>query len=589
MSLTNKYLKYSPKITLEIFTLVCNKLIDNGWELYNNQSIECIWEYLSVKNWLGIKDDNNRIIQYKNNLPENFTETTVQEILGYDPFVKDDFVLPQKWYIKCTPESKDALDKWTGFTWIYNYIYFDGKNRSHSMKYNDNYYTEITFDQFKKYVLKETVEEPKEIIPEYVKCISLYESKIQGWSDYFTIGKIYKLSAKPSDKFTYIFGDDNEEWACDFNQFKPSTKEAFDAQNNPKPIEKWSVGSYFVIEEDRLYNISCAKRGDICIIRTNGTFNFIDKRDTINWSFYSKEGSKWFATLPEAEEYAKTLIEPIKEEVKQPLKQAVHCKTQEEWDFVAKKINRTNDWEEEYPCQILIGESNWKGGIEFCINENIELLSFQEWCSLSNYIMDKKKYTIKELETNDKLIIYLDSKEEWIKLRKYTTKSTSQYHGKHCYSCIDGTYSSDSSRICFGGYNSDSIILTIDDIIFEDDKVEVKSEVKPDPEFKVGDWVIGWHHNDSYFHKIPWKISKISECGIRVYQEGEGIWYTSKSNIRHATPEEVIQYLTSIGTQELVPMIEDNSKNKMILSIDDEELPMVSVIKTSTIKQLINN
>ena len=27
-------------------------------------------------------------------------ETTVQEILGYDPFVKDDFILPKKWCVK---------------------------------------------------------------------------------------------------------------------------------------------------------------------------------------------------------------------------------------------------------------------------------------------------------------------------------------------------------------------------------------------------------------------------------------------------------------------------------------------------------
>ena len=39
---------------------------------------------------------------------------------------------------------------------------------------------------------------------------------------------------------------------------------------------------------------------------------------------------------------------------------------------------------------------------------------------------------------------------------------------------------------------------------------------------------------------------------------------------------------------EPAPMTKDNWKNKMILSIDDEELPMVSVIKTNSIKQLLN-
>jgi hypothetical protein len=45
--------------------------------------------------------------------------------------------------------------------------------------------------------------------------------------------------------------------------FKPSTKEAFDAQNKPKSIEKWSAGSYVVF---------CSKFGD-----HNQMVGFIDK------------------------------------------------------------------------------------------------------------------------------------------------------------------------------------------------------------------------------------------------------------------------------------------------------------------------
>ena len=35
-------------------------------------------------------------------------------------------------------------------------------------------------------------------------------------------------------------------------------------------------------------------------------------------------------------------------------------------------------------------------------------------------------------------------------------------------------------------------------------------------------------------------------------------------------------------------MTNENWKPKMILSTDDEELPMVNIIKTNTIKQLLN-
>ena len=40
---------------------------------------------------------------------------------------------------------------------------------------------------------------------------------------------------------------------------------------------------------------------------------------------------------------------------------------------------------------------------------------------------------------------------------------------------------------------------------------------------------------------------------------------------------------------EPAPMTNENWKPKMTLSIDDEDLPMVSIIKTNTIKQLLNN
>ena len=77
------------------------------------------------------------------------------------------------------------------------------------------------------------------------------------------------------------------------------------------------------------------------------------------------------------------------------------------------------------------------------------------------------KYTIKELETNRKLIIYIDSKEDHAKIQKYS-KRICPYYGNYCYSLYEKTYSSTSSKSNPGGYSKDSIILTIDDINFED-------------------------------------------------------------------------------------------------------------------------
>lgn len=252
-----------------------------------------------------------------------------------------------------------------------------------------------------------------------------------------------------------------------------------------KSIEKWSFGSYIVPLQDKLltrteslikgkpYQIIKYTTLPYIISERGEEINFIDDDNT-----EKKEGIKWFATKAEAEEFAKTLLEPVNEEAKQSLKQAVHCKTQEEWDFVKNKINRTNTWDEDYPCQILVGTTNWKGEVQFCIDEGIQILSFQEWCDLNNYIMNKKKYTIKEVETNRKLIIYIDSKEEHDKIQK-VSKRVCIYCGNYCYSLYEGRYSTLSSKSYPGAFDKDSIILTIDDINFEDN-IENGDKEAPD-------------------------------------------------------------------------------------------------------------
>ena len=64
-------------------------------------------------------------------------------------------------------------------------------------------------------------------IPEYVECIGLQEEKVLLWSHEFKIGEIYKLtSISQCGKYEI-----NSFW-CDGSQFKPSTKEAYDAQQN---------------------------------------------------------------------------------------------------------------------------------------------------------------------------------------------------------------------------------------------------------------------------------------------------------------------------------------------------------------------
>jgi len=415
MPLNNKYLKYSPEITLEIFTLIIDKLISDYGQstrwIINYDEFKANWKYIVIKN--EIRNSYNWFVD---NNCQHTTETTIQEILGYDPFVKE-FVLPEKWFIKSTKENCNVLHKWKiakGYSDSPGGWYAVDHRGVGIQSEDANEIAEITFDQFKKYVLKEPIEE-KEIIPEYVECFDSTSQNPVGIEN----GKIYKVLSKiqcncKDNSDIYLLdciGAKNKAcWDCNkslpnnayrVSRFKPSTKEAFDIQNNSKSIEKWSVWSYIVALSNKLdsYSVASIKKGNIYEITCNGLEFYDDKNDWICASIQSDGNKfKWFATKSEAEEFAKTLIQPVKHgngilgavEPKQPLKQAVHCKTQEEWDFVTEKLGYK--WE--------LG--SWdKYENESCINlEDIgfgtlgvaykSAYTFQEWCDLNGYKMEKE-------------------------------------------------------------------------------------------------------------------------------------------------------------------------------------------------------
>ena len=85
----------------------------------------------------------------------------------------------------------------------------------------------------------EIVEETqKEEIPEYVECIGLKERDVICWRDNYEIGGIYKLN-RISDGGNYKIVGKSGERCCDKSQFKPSTKEAFDKQEQrSKQLER---------------------------------------------------------------------------------------------------------------------------------------------------------------------------------------------------------------------------------------------------------------------------------------------------------------------------------------------------------------
>ena len=178
-------------------------------------------------------------------------------------------------------------------------------------------------------------------------------------------------------------------------------------------------------------------------------------------------------------------------------------------------------------------------------------------------------------------------------------------------------------------YSSETVEIDIEEIqqyLPDDHPDKIKSN-----DFKVGDWVIAIGNINEYKNPTIGKLDEFSterNYDSRVSFYGTDRYFSIWANvIRHATPEEINNHLVSIGQIpdlikqesekypfkplkpgdleweiqvpqiethgimwcEPAPMTKDNWKNKMILSIDDEELPMVSIIKTNTVKQLLNN
>ena len=474
MPLTNKYLRYSPEITLEIFTLVWDKLIKTGLKGSHSESVAKKYSnFKSLYSYLELSSDLSCFECYEECSEK--LETTVQEILGYNPFVKDDFVLPEKWCIK-TPRFSNApkeiiswrVDTLQKGNWC-NSGYLSNTGYHYDEIKPD--YTEITFDQFKKYVLKE-----------------------------------------------------------DFD-----------------------------------------------------------------WDLYE-----------------------TKSQPKQPLKQAVHCKTQEEWDFVLTKENKyglQNNTFSIYKNETCLAIGGNYQDFNYFQMGGFQILSFQEWCGLNGYKMKSKCDFIVG---------------NWYKINdcwylKYKRKDIVDTNKIYISECIDSTFNHkyDNDFIVYLREQKTWCLASIEEIqqYLPDnhpDKITPAIQQVRDMQsgFKVGNWVI-------VLKESPGRNGKLNQLYKITGIYGNHITYSPRENIdidkvkvRHATPEEINNHLISIrkipAGEPLDTGIEPNKDGifkyttysetthvgktstisgplKMILSIDDEELPMVNIIKTNSIKQLLNN
>jgi len=66
---------------------------------------------------------------------------------------------------------------------------------------------------------------------------------------------------------------------------------------------------------------------------------------------------------------------------------------------------------------------------------------------------------------------------------------------------------------------------------------DILNELFP-PEFKVGDWVVGWHFDHKY-RENAWQIGGFKKGNAFFVPKEEPNWSTGIEDIRHATPEEI--------------------------------------------------
>lgn len=184
---------------------------------------------------------------------DNVIECPLSEIQQYlpdghpDKFVNksETSPLPEKWYLEVTKDNLSYVSSKRAWSFdIIGYIHSSLSHNIHNYWFHNNEplkgYTEITLEQFKEYVVKDVTSKKVEPeIPEYVECIqngnnATMHQKYCGVN--VVKGTIYKVTEKSmpnkgAQSEAYVLEGGGVGYCLGF---KPSTKEAFDAQNKPK-------------------------------------------------------------------------------------------------------------------------------------------------------------------------------------------------------------------------------------------------------------------------------------------------------------------------------------------------------------------
>lgn len=142
------------------------KLINTGCRINNDASSGKIYKCskdLNKSYYYGFFLDNEYRIGFNKNEFDQYLKPSTKEAYDAQFIVKEpEFVLPEKWYVILNSENRETLNKWRKTdSELYNDCDYEcikynkyGTSLNHINDYLQNY-QEITFEQFKKYILKE--------------------------------------------------------------------------------------------------------------------------------------------------------------------------------------------------------------------------------------------------------------------------------------------------------------------------------------------------------------------------------------------------------------------------------------------------
>ena len=179
------------------------------------------------------------------------------------------------------------------------------------------------------------------------------------------------------------------------------------------------------------------------------------------------------------------------------------------------------------------GTGTWR--ILNSFKNNPTVLTLQEFIELSKPIKEPKNiYSVEEVKNNPKIIVYLDSEEEWNKLCEIVGKKVAyEYRGQYCYNVSENNYSSASTITSIEGYDEDSIIITLNQIKEVDMNNKKIIGYKLKPEFKnmrkAIEVITGFSNSDNdeeYFNRWLRTLSKPSGFLDRLSEAGVlDVWF----------------------------------------------------------------